>query len=285
METIRLPAGVGLTALQVAAERARESDRPDALFVDPLAREVITHVEDENGQEWSSSQWSATTRRQMGDYVAIRTHFIDEKMLSAAENGLRQVVILAAGVDGRGYRLDWPSGTKLYEFDRPELQAFKRKIVSRGNLQPTVDLVPISGDLNDDWLALLQEAGFVAEQPTLWLLEGLLRYLTADEADRLAARLSSASTPGSRLVAVYTFGDEARSARRAREEKDESMSLLLSLARGGPSAEPEAWLSHLGWTVDATTIADWAHRLERSVPPVMDTAQDGIACYLVDAVM
>lgn len=285
METIRLPAGVGLTALQVAAERARESNRPDALFVDPLAKEMITHVEDENGKEWSSSGWSDVTRRQMGDYVAIRTNFIDEKMLSAAKDGLRQIVILAAGVDGRGYRLDWPPTTRLYELDRPELQAFKHKVVSRGTLQPTVDVIPVSGDLNDDWLTLLQEAGFAVEQPTLWLLEGLLRYLTSEEADRLVARLSSGSAPGSRLVAVYTFGDEARSARRAHEDKDESMSTLLSLAQGGPAAEPEAWLSHLGWTVDATTIADWAQRLGRPVPPVMDTARDGTACYLVEASM
>ena len=283
METIRLPAGVGLTALQVAAERARESSQPDALFVDPLAKEVITHVEDEHGVEWSSSGWSDATRRQMGDYVAIRTDFIDEKMLSAARDGLRQIVILAAGVDGRGYRLDWPPTTRLYEFDRPELQAFKHEVVRRGTLQPTVDLVPVSGDLNDDWLTPLQKAGFAADQPTLWLLEGLLRYLTSEEADRLVARVSSASAPGSRLVAVYTFGDETRSARRAHEDKDESMSILLSLAQGGPSAAPQAWLSRFGWTVDATTIADWAGRLGRPVPPLMDTGRDGIACYLVEA--
>ncbi len=283
METIRLPAGVGLTALHVAAERARESDRPDALFADPLAREMINHVEDENGKEWSSAGWSDVTRRQMGDYVAIRTSFIDEKMVSAAKDGLRQVVVLAAGMDGRGYRLDWPPGTRIYELDRPELQAFKHKVVSRGALQPTADLVPVSGDLNDDWLTLLQGAGFAVEQPTLWLLEGLLRYLTSAEADRLVARLSSSSAPGSRLVVVYTFGDEAKSTRHAREDKDESMSTILSLARGGPSAEPQAWLSHLGWTVDATTIAEWARRLGRPVPPSMDTARDGIACHLVDA--
>ncbi len=285
METIRLPAGVGLTALHVAAERARESNRPDALFVDPLAKEMITHVEDENGKEWSASGLSDVTRRQLGDYVAIRTNFIDERMLSATKAGLRQVVILAAGVDGRGYRLDWPPATRLYELDRPELQAFKHKVVSRGTLQPTVDLVQVAGDLNDDWLTLLQQTGFAVGQPTLWLLEGLLRYLTSDEADRLVARLSSASAPGSRLVAVYTFGDEARSARNAREDKDQSMNALLNLARGGPSAEPEAWLSHLGWTVDATTIADWAHRLGRPVPPMMDAARDGVACYLVEATL
>ena len=283
METIRLPAGVGLTALQVAAERARESDRPDALFADPLAREMINHVEDENGEEWSSAGWSEVTRRQMGDYVAIRTSFIDEKMVSAAKDGLRQIVVLAAGMDGRGYRLDWPPGTRIYELDRPELQAFKHKVVSRAVLQPTADLVPVSGDLDDDWLTLLQEAGFAVGRPTVWLLEGLLRYLTPQAADRLVARLSAGSAPGSRLVVVYNAGDEARSARHAREDKDESLSALLDLARGGPSAEPEAWLSHLGWTVDATTIAEWARRLGRPLPPLMDTTRDGIACYLVEA--
>ena len=285
METIRLPKGVGLTALHVAAERARESERPDALFVDPLAKEVITHIEDENGKEWSSAEWSVATRRQMGEYVAIRTHFIDEKMLAAARNGLRQIVILAAGLDGRGYRLDWPPATRLYELDRPELQAFKHQVVGRGTLRPTVDLVPISGDLNDDWLALLQPAGLAVQQPTLWLLEGLLRYLTSEEADRLMARLSTVSAPGSRLITVYPFGEQTGAASGDREDNDGSMSSLRSLARGGPSAEPATWLSRFGWKVDATTIADWAVRVGRPVPPLMDTTRDGIACYLVDASM
>src|ERR1700724_3155343 len=57
--------------------------------------------------------------QQMIDYQAVRTHFFDEYVTAAAEASIRQHVILAAGLDSRAYRLNWPAGTVVYEIDLP----------------------------------------------------------------------------------------------------------------------------------------------------------------------
>ena len=54
------------------------------------------------------------------DYQAVRTHYFDDYFDAAVRAGIRQVVILAAGLDSRAYRLDWPAGTTVFEIDQPE---------------------------------------------------------------------------------------------------------------------------------------------------------------------
>ena len=283
MKPIQLPAGVEFTALQTARERARETARPDALFTDPLAVQMVTHVRDYHGHEFPNLATETDLNWLLSGFAALRTYFLDSRLLAATEAGARQVVMLAAGMDGRGYRLPWPLGTRIFELDKPELLDFKEQVVQRASLQRTAEVISVPGDLKEDWLGLLNAAGFLQARPTIWLVEGILNYLDAQEADRLVEALTASSAPGSHLAATYINGDLVRPAHRAGRDTDESITRLQKLWRTGPSREPEAWLGGYGWTVEATSVLAWAERLGRPVPPAMDPALDGATGYLVDA--
>ncbi len=191
MKSIQLPAGVEFTALQTAVERAKETAKPDALFIDPLAEQMVTHVRDHHGHEFPSLADETDLHWLFNGYVALRTHFLDDRLLAATKAGAGQVVMLAAGMDGRGYRLPWPPGTKIFEVDKAELLHFKEQVVQRASLQRTAEVIPVPGDLKEDWLELLKMAGFVQGRPTIWLAEGILNYLDVQEADRLVEVLTA----------------------------------------------------------------------------------------------
>ena len=282
MDPIRLPSGVGFTAIQVAAERAREASREDALFNDPLATTLVAQVMGEGEQARPPPYLSSEAQWLFGDFAALRTHYIDEQMLSAVQD-LSQVVVIAAGLDGRGYRLDWPAGTRLFELERADVLDFKQQVVQRAHLAPTVELVPVAGDISQDWTSLLRAAGFVADRPTLWLVEGILNYLGPDEADRLIAQVSALSVPSSRLLTVYAMGDLTTVATRAHRDGDADIVTLRKLWQEGPSIQPDVWLPDHGWRVEQTTVVAWAKHIGRPVPPAMDPELCGIPYYFVSA--
>ena len=130
---------------------------------------------------------------------------------------------------------------------------------------------------------LLRVAGFVAEQPTLWIVEGILNYLEKDAADQLIAQVSSLSAPSSRLVTVYDVGDLTAVARHVGQAGDTGLTTIKQLWKPGPSVEPVAWLSGHGWQGEATTVAAWAERLGRPVPPAMDPKLSGAPYYFATA--
>ena len=122
---------------------------------------------------------------------------------AAMRAGIRQVVILAAGLDSRAYRLDWPAGTTVFEIDQPKVLEYKTS-PGRARRRPEGASIPVAVDLRDDWPAALIDAGFDAAQPTAWLAEGLLPYLPPDAQDRLFELVTAHSAPGSR-IAVEAF--------------------------------------------------------------------------------
>ena len=130
-----LPAGVGLTALAVADARARETDRPDRLFDDPFAHLFIDHA----GAAFTPvpSEGGVDIRAMRAEYVAIRTRYFDDALLTATAAGCRQVVLLAAGLDTRAFRLAWPGATHLFELDVPDVLAFKSRVLDAHQAQPT----------------------------------------------------------------------------------------------------------------------------------------------------
>lgn len=109
--------------------------------------------------------------------MAVRTRFFDEVFLDGAAAGVRQAVILAAGLDARGYRLPWPDGTVVYEVDQPEVVEFKQRTLQGIGAKPTATHRTVSVDLREDWPKALTDSGFDPTQPTSWSAEGLLIYL------------------------------------------------------------------------------------------------------------
>lgn len=112
-------------------------------------------------------------------------------------------MFVAAGMDTRAYRLAWPAATVVFELDRLALLDLKHALVSGSGTEAGCDLRPIGVDLLEDWTTPLLDTGFSPVEPTLWLVEGLLYFLSAHERDQLVKAITSLSAPGSRLLADY----------------------------------------------------------------------------------
>jgi methyltransferase (TIGR00027 family) len=113
------------------------------------------------------------------NFQGARTRYFDTFFGAAARAGVRQVVILAAGLDSRAYRLDWPDGTVVYELDLPRVLDFKRGVLAARGDQPRTERVEIAVDLRDDWRHALGDTGFDPGEPAAFIAEGLLVYLPA----------------------------------------------------------------------------------------------------------
>ena len=286
IESITLPASVGWTALNTAMHRVRESERPDALFDDVFSRALVEVVSaGDRGEAPAVTRAGASDEgsRVFGDYVALRTHFIDEILLTAIEEGVSQIVLLGAGLDGRAYRLPWAQGTRLFELDTADMLEFKQAVSERVDVRARTEVISVAGDLRGDWPNALSDAGFTPEQRTVWVIEGLLGYLTPSENDQLMARVSQRSAADSRLIAVYADGDPLTVLRSEGESGDKATDYLGGMVTVGPGAEPEPWLTGHGWQVSATTIREQAKRTGRPVPLAMDPSRGGVECWLVDA--
>jgi len=179
--------GVGLTSLWVAAMRAEESERGEPLFRDPFARDLA-------GEEgFEILERSKSTTPFDVPVIPIRTKWIDELF---AASKLDQVVILAAGMDARAFRLDLHD-KKVFEVDRDFVLAYKRERISA---PPKCERVEVPIDLRDDWPSALAVAGFDAKRPTMWLVEGLFVYLEDASVRSILERIDALSAKGSELA-------------------------------------------------------------------------------------
>jgi methyltransferase (TIGR00027 family) len=200
-----VPAGVGMTAVGVAYVRAQESLRPDRLFDDTLAAAFVEEsgwaapselmpeladTPDETKAFWGS----------IAAYVVVRTKFLDDYANDAMSAGIRQFVILGAGLDARAFRLDWPVGSRVFELDVQDVIEFKKRALARVGATPRAERLAVEADLTKDWLAALTAAGFDASIPTAWMAEGLLIYFMPDQNERLLSTASAVSPPGSRIA-------------------------------------------------------------------------------------
>ncbi len=281
-----LPSSVGWTALNPSVHRARESGRPDALFSDPFSValvEVVTTGDSGQAPGVSGAGDSDEGTRVFGDYVALRTRFIDDSLARVISDGILQMVVLGAGLDGRAYRLPWAAETRLFELDTAEMLEFKQAVADRVGIRRRAEIVPVPGDLRKDWPGALTGAGFDRGRPSGWVIEGLLGYLPPAENDQLMTRVSQCSAPGSRLIAVYAAGDPLTVLASSGDSGDQSTDYLGRMVTAGPDAEPGPWLARHGWEATATTIRDQAQAMRRPVPPAFNPGRGGVQCWLVQA--
>jgi methyltransferase (TIGR00027 family) len=255
-----LASSVGATATAVAARRALASKGPNPLINDPFAEPLVNAVGVEafirlmNGDIELAEDDPAFTPRLLSEGMAVRTRFFDSFFLAAAEAGVRQVVILASGLDTRAYRLAWPAGTVLYEVDQPTVIEFKTRTLADLGAAPTADLRAVGVDLRDDWPAALLSNGFDTTQPTAWSAEGLLAYLPPDAQDRLFDNVSALSAVGSRLGTGYVPDIRERVEKRGRDlsERWRRMGLNLNwsdLIYDGQRNDVAAYLTDRNWQV------------------------------------
>ncbi|MGE0216654.1 class I SAM-dependent methyltransferase, partial [Mycolicibacterium sp.] len=176
-DTWDLASSVGATATLVAAGRALATADPDPLIEDPFADPLVRAVGVDfftamlDGQ-LDVSQFPDTSPERvqaMVDGMAVRTRFFDDALLAATAGGVRQVVILASGLDARAYRLAWPAGTVVYELDQPSVIDFKTQTLAGLGAQPTATRRTVAVDLRQDWPKALRDAGFDPSAATAWL--------------------------------------------------------------------------------------------------------------------
>ena len=297
-DTWDIATSVGATAVMVAAARAAETDRDNPLIRDPYASVLVAGagtgvwefmLDDEFvAKVGDADPEIAAIVEHMGSYQAVRTHFFDEFFTAAAGAGIRQIVILASGLDSRAYRLPWPAGTTVYELDQPKVLEYKAATLNQHGATPKAPRREVPIDLRFDWPKALREAGFDPSVPTAWLAEGLLMYLPADAQDRLFEQVTELSAAGSRISAE-TVGIHAADRRERMRERFERLAAQFGiddtldvgeLTYEDPDrADVAVWLDEHGWQSTAVTSQDEMRRLGRAVE-VADTDGDSFATFV-----
>jgi methyltransferase (TIGR00027 family) len=171
------------TARWAALYRARETDRPDALFRDPFARRL-----------------AGTRGEQIADTIPFgnknlwtwvtRTYLFDQFVSEQIQEGADMVVNLAAGLDARPYRMALPSSLQWVEVDLPEILTYKEEILAQE--KPVCALERIRLDLsNVNARRELFDKLSKRAQRVLIVSEGFITYLSPDEVGALARDLAA----------------------------------------------------------------------------------------------
>lgn len=249
------------TAYWTAAVRANESARKDALFRDPWASVLAGSA---------GAAWMAERTPESVLPIVLRTRYFDDFL---AQSRLEQVVLLAAGLDTRAYRLDWLASTCVYEIDQASVLDYKAEILKTAGAELRCSRRGIPADLADNWQEELLEAGFDPQKPSAWLLEGFLFYIPNELIIQVLHSLSSLSAPGSQLgfdiinstvlTSPYTKAWVELQAR-------------AGAAWIGSFDDPESYLDLLGWHAALTQAGQPDAHYGRWTLPVYPTKMAGM---------
>jgi methyltransferase (TIGR00027 family) len=243
------------TAFMVAGFRAAESDRPDALFRDPLAAKLAG--------DQAAAILKTVPKSFIGAWsVVIRTMIIDDYIREAMADGVDTVLNLGAGLDTRPYRMELPKSLRWIEVDYPHVISLKETRLADD--KPRCKLERVSFDLTDH--AARQK--FLADTSAkankiLVLTEGVIPYLIESDVAALAADLRA--EPRCRYWIVDYFSPEAlRFGEKMRK----------SFMRNAPfKFTPSDWFGFFaerGWRPEQVRfISDEAERLERPLPATL----------------
>jgi methyltransferase (TIGR00027 family) len=246
--------GVGYTALLVAGWRALHAVSPQPLVRDDYAKLFITDSQDPYLAGVLADPGTTEDETAFPRLYGVQTRFFDDFFAAAGDAGIRQAVIVAAGLDSRAYRLGWPSGTTVYEIDLPKILEFKARVLDEHGAEPKTRRIEVSADLRTDWPRALEAAGFDVESPAAWSVEGLLPYLTDEAQNALFTRISGLSAPGSR-IAVGALGsrldhDQLEALESKHPGVNKSGNVNFSTLTYEPKSDPAEWLTAHGWAVE-----------------------------------
>jgi len=266
---------VGSTALFVATARALEAQKPEPLALDPYAevfcRAVGGDVADVlDGKvpdhELKTPDWG----EYFVNFQGARTRFFDNYFRQAADDGVRQVVILAAGLDSRAYRLSWPDQTSIFELDQPQVLDFKREVLAEQGAKPNAERREVAIDLREDWPQALRDSGFDPTRPSAWIAEGLLIYLPADAEEQLFSGINALASAGSHVAvedsAPMSSDDYSSAVEEERADAEGERRVFFQLVYNERHAPADQWFDQHGWTAQATPLADYLREVGRPVP-------------------
>jgi methyltransferase (TIGR00027 family) len=269
-DTWDLASSVGATATMVAAARAAASRRADPVINDPFAEPLVRAVGLDLFTKVASGDLDFADVDggggfpRMVDTFAARARFYDDYFTEAGAAGLRQVVIVASGLDARPYRLSWPAGTTLYEVDQPEVIEFKTTTLADLGAVPGAEHRTVGIDLREDWPAALRNAGFDPAQPTAWLAEGVLIGFLPPEAEvRLLDNVDALSAAGSRFAADYgsvgaqTEAEKLQAQTLTERWREHGLDLdIPALTYPGEHTDVAAHLRDNGWDTTTFQLSD-----------------------------
>lgn len=273
-DTWDLATSVGATATMVAAARAIATNADNPLIEDRFAEPLVRAVGVDFFTRWVSGDLVAADvddhesgwkLEHMPTAMAARTRFFDSFFQAATQDGIRQAVILASGLDARAYRLTWPADMTVFEIDQPQVIEFKAATLAQLGAAPQAKLRTVAVDLRNDWPKALVEAGFEASRPTAWIAEGLFGYLPPEAQDRLLDNITALSADGSRLACeaipdmseVDTEKAQEMMQRATAKWREHGFDLEFGeLGYQGERNDVAAYLDNLGWQSDGTRMAE-----------------------------
>jgi methyltransferase (TIGR00027 family) len=253
------------TACWTASVRALESARPDRLIDDPWAAALAG----EEGQRWLAQRSPESVLP-----IVLRTRYFDDFLQRITEeNALRQIVLMAAGLDTRAFRLTWPAGTRLFELDRIGMLAAKDGVLQVAGAMAACDRHIIPVDLTGPWQERLVASGFDPGQPSAWLLEGFLFYLPSESILRLLDELNLLATPGSWLGfdVINSAMLTSPLTRRWIEMQASSGAPWI-----GVLDDPQTFLTERGWQASLTQAGQTDANHGRWTFPVIPTSMPGM---------
>jgi methyltransferase (TIGR00027 family) len=283
----------------VASARAAETRSENPLIRDPFAQ-VFLDAAGDGVWNWHSAPQLPPElieaepelqlqMQSMVGYMACRTAFFDQFFVDATRAGIRQAVILAAGLDARSWRLPWPDGVTVYELDQPKVLEFKLSTLAEHGAEPACNRVAVAVDLRQDWPAALQQVGFDPSAPSVWSAEGLMPYLPAAAQELLFDRVHGLTVAGSR-VAVEALGPkfldpEYRAKRRERMDRIRGLMADVDPQREIPRTDElwyfeeredvGDWFRRHGWDVTVTPSDKLMAGYGRSVPKEVEDQVPG----------
>ncbi|WP_055403447.1 MULTISPECIES: class I SAM-dependent methyltransferase [unclassified Mycobacterium] len=244
---------VGYTALLVAGWRAVHALSPQPLVRDDYAKVFIAASQDPYLAAAVANPGTSEDEMAFPRLYGVQTRFFDDFFEEAGAAGIRQAVIVAAGLDSRAYRLEWAPGTTVFEIDLPKVLEFKARVLGEEGAAPKARRVEVAADLRTDWSRALEAAGFDSEAPSAWSVEGVLPYLTDEAQNTLFTRISGLSAPGSR-IAIGALGsrldhDQLEALETAHPGVNMSGDVDFSALTYEPQTDPAERLAAHGWTV------------------------------------
>jgi methyltransferase (TIGR00027 family) len=193
------------TALGAAAYRAAHQilDRP-LVFADPLAIAILAGESGAAALARQLDPGEAQSWRRLRAFIAARSRLTEQALGEAVRNGVRQFVVLGAGLDTFACRNPYGPRLAVFEVDHPATQAFKRAQLKTAGIDvpPSLAFVPVDFE-RDSLLAALRTAGFRREEPALFSWLGVTMYLDREKVLATLADVARGAGPGTKIIFDY----------------------------------------------------------------------------------
>lgn len=238
------------TARWVAVYRARESERPDALFRDPFARQLAG----DRGEQIASqiqfgnrSQWA----------FVMRTYLFDQFVLGQIQEGVDLVINLGAGLDARPYRMPLPASLRWIEVDLPQILEYKENVLAREKPVCTLERVPLDLAQVGARREFFTQASSTGSK-ALIVTEGVLAYHAAEEVAELARDLA-----GPQSFQRWALDIASPGLLRMTQQKIPELIQAATPLKFGPKEGPEFFVP-FGWKpIEVASILKSAARAKR----------------------